>query len=156
MMRKGLVAIGVGGFVAGALDIAYACVHGWVNGFAPDRILQSVASGLLGRAAYDGGAATATLGLALHFAMTWLMAAAFVAAAQRLELLRQSAWIAGPLYGAAIYLVMNRIVLPLSAFPGQQPTALSLPGLLVHMFFVGLPIALAAARWAAPAPLPAR
>ena len=160
MQRSGFrFAIFLGGFVAGALDIAYACVRGAMNGVSPERVLQSVASGLLGRPAYDGGAATALLGLGLHFAMTGLMAAAYVVAAARFPLLRDRWWLAGPVYGAGLYLVMNRIVVPLSAFPGG-PFALNLSDLAVHMFFVGLPIALAAARWApasrAPTPAPAR
>jgi hypothetical protein len=159
-MRRGsstTYAIFVGGFAAGALDILYACVAGWMNGFPPDRILQSVASGLLGRGAFEGGAATALLGLGLHFAMTWAMAAAFVWASLRLPSLRRQPLLMGPLYGVGLYLVMNRIVLPLSAFPGK-PTELGADGLLVHMVFVGLPIALAAARWTpqAPKPAPAR
>jgi hypothetical protein len=140
-------AILVGGGVAGALDIVYACVRGSQAGVSAERVLQSVASGLLGRPAFDGGTATAALGLGLHFAMTTLMAAIYVGAATRLPLLRGHWWLVGPAYGAAIYVVMNRIVVPLSAFPGK-PFALNLSGLAVHMFFVGLPIAFAAARWA--------
>jgi uncharacterized membrane protein YagU involved in acid resistance len=160
MQRSGFrFAIFAGGFVAGALDIAYACARGAMNAVSPERVLQSVASGLLGRPAYDGGAATALLGLGLHFAMTGLMAAAYVVAAVRFPVLRDRWWLAGPAYGAGLYLVMNRVVVPLSAFPGE-PFALNLPGLAVHMFFVGLPIALAAARWApasrASMPAPAR
>jgi hypothetical protein len=157
MLRSGFrTASLVGGSVAGALDIAYACVRGVMNGIAAERVLQSVASGLLGRPAFDGGAVTALLGLGLHFAMTGLMAAFYVAAAGRVPQLRMYWWLAGPVYGAVIYLAMNRVVVPLSAFPGQ-PFALNLSGLAVHMFFVGLPIAFAAARWmpASPAASPA-
>ena len=162
VQRHGIrTAILVGGFVAGALDITFACVRGELAGVSTERVLQSVASGLLGRPSFDGGVATAALGLGLHFAMTTLMAAIYVGAATRLPALRSHWWLAGPAYGAAIYVVMNRVVVPLSAFPGEA-FSLNLMGLAVHMFFVGLPIAFAAARWApaaAPAPtaaMPAR
>jgi hypothetical protein len=146
--RHGILsAILVGGFVAGTLDIIYACVRGAQAGVSTERVLQSVASGLIGRPSYEGGAATAALGLGLHFAMTALMAAIYAGAATRLPALRTYWWLAGPAYGAGIYVVMNRVVVPLSAFPGK-PFSLNLSGLAVHMLFVGLPIAFAAARWA--------
>lgn len=144
-------AVLAGGAVSGALDIGYACARGAINGIAPVRVLQSVAGGLLGRSTFDGGTSTALLGLFLHFLMTMAMAAVFVVAAARLPLLRSHPIPVGLAYGAAIYWVMNRVVLPLSRFPGPQPTELNLSGLLVHMFLVGLPIALAAGRWAPPA-----
>ncbi len=68
MPRRFLLRLVQGGVLAGALDITYAIVFNYVrSGVPPVRILQSVASGLLGRAAYSGGAGTAGLGLALHF-----------------------------------------------------------------------------------------
>lgn len=140
-------AIVVGGFVSGALDIIYACVRGVQAGATSERVLQSVASGLIGRPAFEGGGGTAALGLGLHFAMTLVMAAIYVVAAARVPALRTWWWLAGPAYGAAIYLVMNRVVVPLSAWPGK-PFPLNLSGLAVHMFFVGLTIAFAAVRWA--------
>jgi hypothetical protein len=61
-------AILIGGLIAGALDIIYAFLfYGWKYGISPLRILQSVASGLLGRASRDGGLATGALGLFLQF-----------------------------------------------------------------------------------------
>ncbi len=57
-----------GGLVAGTLDIVYACAFWAVKRAVPaERILQSVAAGLLGEASFAGGRATAALGLALHY-----------------------------------------------------------------------------------------
>jgi hypothetical protein len=150
-------AILLGGMIAGALDIIYAFIHyGIVYGATPIRILHAVAAGLLGPdAASAGGWSTAALGLGLHFLMTIIMAAVFVFAASRLPLLTRFAWITGPLYGLALYFVMNLIVVPLS-----QATSNGLPvgqfligGLLIHAFGVGLPIALAARRARLPSSL---
>jgi hypothetical protein len=56
-----------GWLVAGTLDISYATGFSyWRSGTPPARILQSVASGLLGADAYQGGASTAALGVALQ------------------------------------------------------------------------------------------
>ena len=144
---KGIVRAALwGAAIAGTLDIVYAIVFFGRRGVAPIRILQSVASGLLGAPAYRGGVPTALLGLALHFAIMFVIAALFVAASRRLAPLRQQAVAAGALYGLAVYGVMNYIVLPLSAFPqrGTPPTLVIALGLLVHVVLVGIPIALCA------------
>ena len=67
-----------GGLVAGTLDIVNAIVF-WrlYNGASAAVILQSVAAGLQGKAAFAGGAASAALGLFLHFLMMLAMAAVF-------------------------------------------------------------------------------
>jgi hypothetical protein len=133
--------------IAGTLDIVYAIVvYGLMRGVAAIRILQSVASGLLGAPAYRGGVPTALLGLVLHFAIMSVIATLFVAASRRLAPLRQQAVAAGAAYGLVVYGVMNFIVLPLSAFAQRgSPSALAITlGLLPHVALVGIPIALCA------------
>jgi hypothetical protein len=143
----------VGGLAAGVLDIADAIVFHGVRGVAPIRILQAIASGLLGREAFAGGAATAALGLTLHFVIAIGAAAVYGLASRRRRLLVDRPWLAGPIFGLAVYAVMQYVVLPLSRFrPGPPPPAGSVDWGLVnllaaHIFCVGLPIALAA-RWA--------
>jgi len=115
----------------------------------PLAILQSIASGLLGPAAYKGGVRTAVLGLLLHFFIACTASAIFYVAAKRLGFLRRYAVISGLLYGFAIYLVMNWIVLPLSAVPKPRPAvpAISLlNGVLAVVVLVGLPISLIVSR----------
>ncbi len=133
-----------GGLVAGALDITYACVFWAIRADVPaQRIFQSVAAGLLGEASFEGGTATAALGLALHFLIATSMAAVFyVAARARPELVRRPV-LTGAVYGIGLYLVMNYVVLPLSA-AGTSPKFPLWIGLtvLVHMFLIGVPIAL--------------
>ncbi|PYP82797.1 MAG: hypothetical protein DMF61_25375 [Blastocatellia bacterium AA13] len=141
-----LFAIVVGGSIAGALDITYAIVFSWFrSGVLPARILQSVASGLLGARAYDGGIATAALGLLLHFFIAFVIATVFFAASRKFAWLVDHAFVSGIIYGALVYGVMNLIVLPLSAYPRRAtfPLVVLATGLFVHMFFIGLPIALA-------------
>jgi hypothetical protein len=55
--RPGLAAIVWGGLPAGGLDITAAFVIYGLRGASPVRILQSIASGLLGAAAFQGGVA---------------------------------------------------------------------------------------------------
>ena len=54
-------AILIGGTIAGALDITYAIGFSAMHGVPPMRILQSVASGLLGKPAFEGGVPIAIL-----------------------------------------------------------------------------------------------
>ena len=147
---RALRAILVGGLIAGTIDISYACIFSYLRrGTSPVRVLQSVASGALGQDSFKGGARTAALGLLFHFLIATSAAAVYYLASRPLSFLVNHAFICGPLYGVCIYLVMNFIVLPLSAI-GSRP-ALPLPvlisGLLIHMFGIGLPIALIVRRY---------
>ncbi len=145
-MKSGARAILCGGLIAGTLDITYACVRGILRGTTAMRILQSVASGLLGRPAFDGGWEIAALGLALHFVIALSAATTYYLASRRLALMVNRPVLSGLLFGALVYLFMSRVVVPLSAAPFRIP--LTLLDLAVHMFFIGLPIALSVWRYA--------
>jgi hypothetical protein len=149
-MRRlsGFSAILIGGGIAGVLDITYAIVFSAWRGVPPMRLLQSVASGLLGAPAFQGGTATATLGLFLHFCIALIWAAIFYALSRGIPFLARHPVISGIAYGLLIYGMMNLVVLPLSAFPRKVtfPLLVLATGLFVHMFFIGLPIALAVRR----------
>lgn len=142
-----LRAILIGGLTAGVLDITYAMVAYGVTGVSPRIILQSVASGWLGKSAYSGGIPTAALGLSSHLALTCIMAAIFFAAAQRLALLRNHPLASGAVFGLSVFAVMNYVVVPVSAASVQPPRGLFLAGgLLAHVFLVGIPIAMVTRR----------
>jgi uncharacterized membrane protein YagU involved in acid resistance len=139
-------AILIGGSIAGALDILFAITFAYTNGAPPQRLLQTVASGVLGQASYSGGWAAAALGLVLHFLMSYAFAAAYILASRHIHILRRNPLLAGAVYGALVLFFMRLVVLPLSAFPHPvsfKPLATTLD-LLSHMFLFGLPIALAA------------
>jgi hypothetical protein len=138
-----------GGFVAGVLDITFAFVASGLHGVGPIRVLQSVASGLLGTAAREGGLATAALGAVLHFLIAFGIAAVYYLTSRRLVLLVRRAVVCGLLYGAGVYLFMNFVVLPLSAiyFKPTYPLSTLLIGLAGHMLLIGLPISLATRRY---------
>ena len=152
-MIRIISAIVLGGAVAGALDITYACIH-WhlTHGTMPMRIFQSVAAGLLGReAAVGGGWQTASLGLATHFALTTIMAAFFVAWTSMVPQLNRWPLLAGVTYGLGLFVIMNFVVLPLSATGGaggHPQGQYLLGGLLIHAFGVGVPIAFIAKAFA--------
>lgn len=134
-----------GGLIAGAFDLIYAFVWYGPRGVSPLRIMQSIASGWLGKDAYQGGAATATLGVVSHFLILIAAAALYSAASRRVAVLTRQPVVCGLLLGIAIWLVMNLIVVPLSAFPHEATHTLAKdwPHIVAHMILVGLPIALA-------------
>ncbi len=80
----------------------------------PSRILQLIASGLLGKASYEGGRTTAALGLALQVAMSFVIALVYNLAVAQSALIRDNPLMFGALYGIVVYVVMNFVVVPLS------------------------------------------
>lgn len=144
--RSGWWAVLVGGLAGGALDILFAISFAAYNGTPAPRLLQSVASGLLGTGAYTGGGLSAALGLLLHFAMAIAFAGIFVLVSRHLPLLIRHPFIFGGLFGVGVFVFMRLVVLPWSAFPHPvifRPLATTLD-LLSHIFLFGFPIALAA------------
>lgn len=130
------------------LDLTAAIVQFGLRGIKPIRIMQSIAAGLLGREAYQGGTATATLGVALHFLIAFTAAAVYYLASRKLAFLRERPLPSGIFYGVAVYFFMNYVVLPLSRFPvGRFSVENFVTGILIHMLCVGLPIAYAVQRY---------
>jgi len=150
-MKRDLTTAALGGGIGGLLDGIYATVTwGFILGDNPAAVWQSVAAGLLGKNAYDGGNATAALGLALHFFIAFVMALVYVLASRRLTLLRSRPWLMGMLYGALLFVVMNFVVVPLSAIGFHAPKLMgAIRSLVPHVLLVGPAIALVTARRAA-------
>jgi Na+/alanine symporter len=139
---NGLLAIAVGGGIAGTLDLMQACIlFGW-------HIPLVIAAGLLGQQAFHGGIGTYVLGVVLHFFIACSAAAIYYVASRKLRFLTEHPLVCGLFFGAAVEEVMNLIVLPLSALHAKGPYTLHdlILGLLVHMVVIGLPISFSV-RW---------
>jgi hypothetical protein len=147
-MKKPWVHVLTGGLVAGTFDITYACIFWWLKrGVLPTRVLQSVASGVLGDASFTAGRRSALLGLALHYFIATSMAVTYYLFARRWSDLWHKPWVFGPLYGVLLYGIMNYIVVPLSAAnPGSRNLLWVLLCIAVHAFLIGTPCALFARR----------
>jgi hypothetical protein len=138
--RNAASAILLGGLVASTIDVGAAML---ITGKDAPYILHTIAGGLLARGAFAGGTATAVLGLLLQWAMGLIIAAVFVLASRRLPVLARRWVLAGLAYGGAIFVVMNYVVVPLSAwrvFPHFTPA--SAAENLAAMFLFGLIVAL--------------
>lgn len=136
------------GLIGGALDITAALtVYPAVYGADPVRILQSIAEGVQGPAAFEGGAASAALGLGLHFFIAICAGLVLVMAMSKIALLRKWPLLTGAGFGLAMYNFMQLVVLPLSLAGAQTHDAKSLAiGLAIHMFIFGAPMGFAASR----------
>jgi len=145
--------------LAGALDITAACIQVYIgSGMMPIRLLQGVAGGLLGRGSLNGGFATAALGLAMHFTMALTVATIFYVLSRRLPLPEKlsGAVAVGLLYGAAVFAVNNFATAPFLSWVRSlylhTPVLFKPPmgwwQLIIHLFCVGLPIALVMYRYA--------
>jgi len=142
--------IALAALISGILDIASALTLSKLKGITPVRLLQTITSGLMGPESYQGGATTAALGIAIHFFIAFAAATVYYAASLRFNALIQHAVLCGLLYGIAIHLFMTFIVLPLSALKRPFSAKAFATQWIVHMFFVGLPIALVIAHFRTP------
>jgi hypothetical protein len=132
----------------GILDISDAFIFYGLRGVAPTRILQGIASGVLGRTAFSMGYRSALLGLFFHFLIAFSAATIFLFASRKLPLASRP-FLYGFLFGVALYIVMNYVVLPLSKI-GLRPTPPLVPlinGVAALIVCIGIPLAFIARRY---------
>jgi hypothetical protein len=141
------------GLIAGTLDITENLIFNQFRGITPKMVFQYIASGLIGMKSFNAGTASVSLGIVLHYiiAITWT--AIFYVASRKLAILRRRPVICGLLYGGAVYLFMNLIVLPLSRVPhaaSAMTLASRISGVLAVVLCIGLTISLLVGRYSAP------
>ena len=150
-LRNAAKPILVAGLVAGTLDLIAACASAWLrSGVSPVGVAQYIASGALGREAFNGGMKTVLLGVAFHFLIATTAAAVFYLASRKLDFLIQWPIPMGLLYGVLVYLFMNLVVVRSSRVTPPRvapPFSARMIQALIIMFCVGLPIALIVRRF---------
>jgi hypothetical protein len=125
------------GFIAGTVDIGAACL---INLVRPAPVLRAIASGVLG-SPVPHEAWVYVLGMILQWAMSILIAAVFVIAAAKLPVLLRRWIAAGSIYGVVVFMVMNFVVVPLSAARQPPVTASFVVENLLAMILFGLIVA---------------
>ena len=132
--------------VAGTLDILYAMILTVFHGREIAGMLRFVASGPFPSATQMGGPG-AILGLATHFVLMAIMAAAFAVAARNWPALTAKPILWGVIYGLVTYVAMNWLVVPIRFGAPLPPPPMSIVSqLFAHIALVGLPIALITAK----------
>jgi hypothetical protein len=146
LLRSSVIA----GLIIGTAD---AIIYHWfvssvLGGYPLMTVYQYIASGALGESAFTGGVATALLGIFFHFVISIVVAVVFFLSANRISLLRRYPIVGSLLYGLAIFIVMNIIVIPLSAAPpAPAPTTLQIiMNVVDHVLVVGLPLGILVSR----------
>lgn len=160
-MRKAATAsfgpIIVAGLIAGTLDVGSASL---INLVSPVLILHYIASGLLGARAFVVGAEATWLGMILQWLMSILIAAIYFGVTSRLRPLRARWWLGGTCAGVIIFLVMNFVVMPMSAAPVtyrdmiEHFNPLKSAANLIAMLVFGWIVAFCACRLAGDAAIP--
>ena len=112
----------IGGLVvaAGDVTLAMSLWFSW-TGAGIERLFQTIAVGVLGKASFDGGIGSSLLGALLHVAMATTFVIVYTLASRRWPRLLQHAVRNGALYGLLLYIVMNFVVMPLSRV-GRSPS----------------------------------
>jgi hypothetical protein len=140
-------AILYGGAIMGVLDALSATLSVVLRGGLWIRTFQGVASGAIGRSAFQGGLPTYLLGLAFHFFIAYSVVATYVLVSQRVPALRRRPLVFGPLYGIFVFWFMQLVVVPLSriGWNGLSLVGVAI-GLTIHIVVVGTVTALIASR----------
>jgi hypothetical protein len=140
-------AIVTAGLIVGILDITSAFVIWWARGTSLIHGLQGIAAGLLGASSFQGGFATASLGLAIHFFVAFVVVSVFYVLSRKVQLLTQHALVSGLFYGIGVYLIMYWLVLP-AAFPTFRHRLFNdALAIAIHICLIGLPTALIVRRY---------
>jgi len=110
----------------------------------PVRLWQGVARSILGKSTFDGGLATAAVGVCIHFcvALSWAMVYAIlyhnVAALRRLTRTVGGTLLAGALFGAFVQVMMSMVIVPMTLIPANRTFGKGwFIGLAIHMLIVG-------------------
>ena len=139
----------IGGLAVGVLDCIAAMVNAGIRGTTPDRVWQYVASSVVGSESFNMGWKTIALGLLFHFCVAFGVAIGFYILSRLFPTLLRWPFIVGPLYGVAVYFMMSYAIVPLTMVKqGAFNWYGLISGLIIHMLFVGLPVALVARKYA--------
>jgi hypothetical protein len=148
--RNVAIAIVLAGIAAGTVDIGAAAL---INAKGPDYIARVIAGGMLGPGVIkSGGLAISAVGVLVQWALSILIAAVYILVSLPLPILRRWWVVMGALFGVPVFLVMEFVVLPLSAlhahpsFKGVMAKDLPLLENLAAMAVFGLIVA-GFARW---------
>jgi hypothetical protein len=145
--RRALLSAIAVSFTLATVDLIFACTF-WHQMYALPvaRLLQNIASGMLGKRAFAGGADTVIMGLLLQYIMMFMMVGTYYLFSRRFTGLCRHPWRYGSLYGVVLYIVMNDVVLPLSAAP-KTPFLMSwiLSSMVMH-WVIGVVTAHGASR----------
>lgn len=131
----------------GTLDLSAAMIQYYSRtGILPFRpVLYFVASGLLGKSAFSSGDVMLLAGLLIHYCIATAFTVLFFLLVAQRPFARQHRLLTGILYGALVWIIMNLVVLPVTAARPLPKTFASVTtGMGILIICIGLPLALVA------------
>ena len=130
------------GILAGTLDIICALVQFYLQtGKNPEAVLKYIASGVFGPSTLKGDILIELYGLMFHYFIAFIWTILFFLVYPKISLLSRNRFISGCGYGLFVWIIMTRVVVPLSNTPkipfnfGRAVIAI-----LILMFAIGQPI----------------
>jgi hypothetical protein len=136
------------GLLAGILDISAAMIKFYIDtGKGPAPIFKYIASGVFGKEAFSGGSNMISWGVVFHFCIAMTFTIVLFLVYPWLSKWIKNKFLIGILYGLIIWVIMNRIVVPLSGTP--RPTkpfdvAQAAIQALILICMIGIPVSLIA------------
>ena len=128
--------------LVGTLDGLAAVIQFLINGGTfVSKVFQFIASGVFGKVAFSAGNEMTFYGIVFHYliALTWV--ALFFMLYPKIIKKPQNKYIVGVVYGLLIWVVMNKLVLPLSNTPNLAKTVTQdIIAAMILIVFVGIPI----------------
>jgi hypothetical protein len=139
------------GALIGLMDGAAASVFALARGGTPAGVFRYVASGVFGKSSLTGGSQMVAWGVLFHLIVATGWTALYFLIAPKVRFLTTHWLVAGMSYGLLVWLAMNFLVVPMSnASPAPvRLTAGTAIMILIHLFVIGVPIALLAKRFRA-------
>ena len=135
--------------LTGILDITAAIVHYYIlNGTGPERMFKTIASGVFGKQAIEGGILMITWGVVFHFMIAFLFTAFLFLVYPKVAAWIKNKFLVAILYGIFTWAVMNLVIVPLSIthkLPSDPEKMIITALILICM--IGLPVALIAHRF---------
>lgn len=138
--------------LVGGLDIAAALIQFYIKtGKDPLIVLKYIASAVFGSDAYKNES-MAIWGLLFHFLIAFLWTILFFLIYPKLRLLSWNRVVTGILYGIFVWIMMNRVVVPLSkAAIGEFDIKQAIIAVIILICAIGLPLSFIAHRYYAKA-----
>lgn len=136
------------GLIAGTLDITAACIQFYSKtGKGPETIFRYIASAVIGKEAYTGGFGMILLGLFLHYLIAFIWTILFFLLYPGVRNFSRNVIVNGFLYGLIVWSLMNLVIVPMTKITTTPVDFVkAIPGILIIIVCIGLPISIIAER----------
>ncbi|MGC4128850.1 MAG: hypothetical protein QM564_04665 [Bergeyella sp.] len=128
--------------IAGALDILAAFVQAYISkGLMPKVILQFIASGIFGEAAYSGDFGYILFGLLVHFFIAFAITSVFFFIYPKISFFQKNILFNALLIAVSAWFITQRIVIPMSRIGTSDfDWGKAILAIAILFFCIGIPV----------------